>query len=419
MNTVIKHRLVVYTMALLLLPVACTSEKSAKEDPYYFDGSISEEVLRNYLDRSVTMAELCVKPELAVDGQGFCFEDDIRLIKNIRPKFIGRTLFRWGRESDLNDPDFLHYARKVIEEVHAFDSDVVLQAAVFEAVSRDVENVPIPARIFEAFGLPEAERHFDYESMLFSSGLFVDHWGKGSSVPDVNMLESRMWFYYLATKYIETGFEGIHWGQVALMGAEDPDLYHWFEMVGMIREYAKQHARRHFVLHDAHGPWGGFLREGVHMLDFNSFPLRIVPGDEYMEGILPEETHFNSIYRRSLGGETPSGWTCEGLPYIVEFDNFGISKDPGQLTDGPFIWGYDEITWFSLKGEDEQKDWLEYAHNWVRKTDPNGYLQMPVSRVVVNGIEKTHKYKANIKSAACPEGTGLENKIKELWKKQL
>lgn len=210
-------------------------------------------------------------------------------------------------------------------------------------------------------------------------------------------------------------FRRFHWGQVDLMGNRDPNLKHWFQLIAMIRNFAKEYARRHFVLHDAHAPTGGFVRQGKLLFDFHSFPLRIkAKKDEPQEGIF-EDGYYDAIYNKSLGGLTASGWSCKNLPYIVEFDNFGISTDPGNPVQGAFIWGYDEISWFSLKSEAEQKKWLRYAYNWIRETDPKGYLQMPVCRVLTNGIENGYKYKANIKSDACPKGTGLELEIKEIW----
>ena len=47
---------------------------------------------------------------------------------------------------------------------------------------------------------------------------------------------------------------------------------------------------------------------------------------------------------------------------------------------GIWVWGYDEITWFAHQSKQYRADWLKYASDWVRKTDPNGYLQMPGSR---------------------------------------
>jgi hypothetical protein len=110
------------------------------------------------------------------------------------------------------------------------------------------------------------------------------------------------------------------------------------------------------------------------------------------------------------------GWSCENLPYLVEFDNFGVSKKPGKVPSAkPFVWGYDEITWFSKLKPENQSQWLGYAYQWIRDTDRNGFLQMPFCRTVNDGINPSYKYKANLKSDDCPNGTGLELKIRELW----
>ena len=97
----------------------------------------------------------------------------------------------------------------------------------------------------------------------------------------------------------------------------------------------------------------------------------------------------DGIYNRSRGGIAPSGWTCDHLPYLVEFDNYGVSKQPGQArADGGqfnWVWGYDEITWFADQNKEYRADWLRYAWHWVRTTDPNGYLEMPGSRQITKG----------------------------------
>lgn len=401
-------------LLLLLAQIGCFGQTSKID--YHFNRNISEEVLRNYLSRSITMAEICTSPKFKVDGEDNTLADDIRLIKNTGAKFIGRAIFRWGSEQNLNDPDFLPFAENIIKEVHAFDPDVIFQAAIFEAVTENVEKVAIPAQVFKAFGLPAEERNFDYEAMLYTNGLYKDQWGKGNSVPDVSKTEAKLWLYYLATRYIDAGFEGLHWGQVALMNAKDQDLTHWFGMIDKIRAYAKSNARRHFVLNDAHTPRGGFVKDGKLLMDFHSFPLRIKEDEsQAMKGVL-HEGFLDALYNKSKGGLTASGWKCESLPYLVEFDNFGVSNQTGKSpSKTPFIWGYDEITWFSMLSPEIQKEWLEYAFKWVRMTDDNGYLQMPVCRMIVDGKSPVHKYKANIKSEACPNGTGLEYKIKEIW----
>src|SRR6266705_2218105 len=124
-------------------------------------------------------------------------------------------------------------------------------------------------------------------------------------------------------------------------------------------------------------PAGWFEPTRANMLaDIFSFAMRIRP-----PGAMSRTANSSSIFTKSKGGITPSGWACEHLPYLVEFDNFGRSN-PGKPSKSPFIWGWDEITWFALLPEQERNDWLCYAWKWVRDTDPNGHLQMPGSRVM-------------------------------------
>jgi hypothetical protein len=163
-------------------------------------------------------------------------------------------------------------------------------------------------------------------------------------------------------------------------------------------------------------PTGGFIEDGKLRFDFHSFPLRIteVAGHPH-QGVL-QVGYSDSIFTRSKGGVTPSGWSCEHLPYVVEFDNFGRSREPGKTGKAPFIWGWDEITWFALQPEAERNDWLRYAWNWVKNTDPVGHLQMPGSRVITPGTPGAARwYWANIRSDACPEGSNTEQTIKEIW----
>src|SRR3546814_14778052 len=57
--------------------------------------------------------------------------------------------------------------------------------------------------------------------MLNQEGKMVNHWREGKSVPDITRPETQMWVYFLARKYIDTGIEAIHFGQVELIGIED------------------------------------------------------------------------------------------------------------------------------------------------------------------------------------------------------
>jgi len=390
----------------------------AAEADYRFDKSgISRAVLENYLLRSVTLTDLLPPPGFENDGAFSGKEDDLRLIRNIRPKFIGRAVYRWGREETLADPRFSEGAKQIVTKIHEIDPDVVLQACLFEIVTQRVERVPVPGWVFEAFGLPVEQRNFQYEKMLATNGKFVNHWDNLASVPDITQQETKLWFLYLSGFYLDVGCEAFHLGQIELIGMNDPVREHWIELIKRLREVAGQKARRGWVLLDAHTPHGGMVVDGKSLLDFNSFPLRIKEIPENPRDAKLEVGYIDAIFGRSHGCITPSGWKCDSLPYLVEFDNFGMSRTPGESTvDSHFIWGYDEISWYSLQDEEYRKDWLKYANSWVRETDPNGFLQMPVGRVVTTGRGQRPRFRANTISDAVPEGMNLEETIKEIWR---
>jgi hypothetical protein len=158
------------------------------------------------------------------------------------------------------------------------------------------------------------------------------------------------------------------------------------------------------------------MREGRPLLDFHAFPLRVMEvSDKPQEAIL-KLGFSDGIYGHSKGGLTFSGWTCDHLPYLVELDNYGVSRHPGQSNEtGEFnwVWGYDEITWFAHQTKAYRAHWLQYAWDWVRKTDPNGFLEMPGSRTATS--QETHWYFANNSSPAVPTGLGDEDAIRTVW----
>jgi len=404
-----------YASKIILVVLFLYSSNAIAQD---FDSTgISREKLIFYLKRAVTMAEFLAVNPYGNDGPYPYKKDDVRLIHNIGAKFIGRAIYRWGNEATLGNPDFLNKAAELIKQVHSKDPEVIFQAAVFEAVSGEVEQLPVPDWAFEALDMPVEKRNFRYGDMLNVKGKFVDHWGKGSSVPDITRPEAQLWLMYLSGVYMNLGCEALHLGQIALMGMEDPGLHTWAAFILKIRKYAKSHTAHHWVLLDAHTPQGGMVVDGTSILDFNSFPLRIkeIP-EKPMDGVL-EVGYLDAIFRRSKSCITPSGWTCANLPYLVEFDNFGISDRPGVAdTSSHFIWGYDEISWFYLLPEKKRNAWLRYAHQWVAEHDLTGWLQMPVSRVVTLGPGHPRtRYRGNTRSADCPGGTNTERTIKAIW----
>lgn len=375
-----------------------------------FDGTMSEPVLRGYLSRSMTLMHL-----LADQGD---FNDNLRMMKNTGVKIAGRAVYNWGREQGGESalPGRLARARENATKVHAIDPEIILQACVFEIVSDDVNKLKIPEWIFEELSLPVETRTFHFEDMGYINGRGRDQWGKATCIPDVSRRETQLWFHFLAASYIDIGCEAIHFGQAELMNGNDPELVHWSAVLARARAHARKHARRHFLLCDAHVPDGG-LKRGDHLLfDFHSFPLRIeeVSGNP-REGRL-RVGFSDAFYGRSKGGTTPGGWKCEHLPFLVELDNYGRSSSPGSAGMGVhWVWGWDEITWFSQQPRTDRDDWLRNAWQWVRQNDSASYLQMPGIRCLSGAADGKRWYFANQASLATPGGYGQEAVIREIW----
>jgi hypothetical protein len=407
-----KTKLVILFMLAIILP-GFTGMLFGKTAPkaldFKFNKTISREVLENYLDRSMTIQSLLV-------GRGN-FEDNLRMIKNTGAKFIGRAVCQWGGEAD--EIKNFETEKELIPKIHLVDPDIVLQACIFEIVTDQVNQVRVPDWAFQALNRPVEKRNFRYEDMLYPDGQFKDHWGKGS-VPDVSQPETQLYFFFQAASYINIGIEAIHFGQVELMNKNDKNLEYYSKLLGLIRGYAIKHARRGMIICDAHVPGGGFLLNGKLLLDFHSFPMRIMEVSGKPEEAILKVGYTDALYNRSKGGMTYSGWSCEHLPYLVEFDNFGVSNKPGEEKAGGnffWIWGYDEITWFAHQTKEYRTNWLWYAYNWIQKTDPNAHLEMPGGRQITLSSDQQNWYVANNRSNALPEGFGDEDTISDIWAK--
>lgn len=153
-------------------------------------------------------------------------------------------------------------------------------------------------------------------------------------------------------------------------------------------------------------------------MDVHAFPLRIKEISDKPEEAELKVGHTDALFLRSKGGITPSGWSCEHLPYIVEFDNYGVSKQPSQPKAAGltiWVWGYDEISWYAHQPATYRQNWLHYAYDWVKKTDANGHVEMPGFRQTTSPIDKKRWYYANNKSDAVPDGHGDEDTIRDIW----
>src|SRR3546814_546117 len=252
------HKSIVIALAIFLAT-------SSRAQPSYqlADGKVSKQVLENYLSRSITQDEFLASEGCYNDGPYPYKADDVRMLKNIGAKFIGRAIYSWGKENFYRMPSFWGHAEEAMASFHAFDSTMVFQACIFEIITEKVEDIPVPAWVFETFGLPVEQRHFRYAAMINESGALVDHWRKGSSVPDITRKETQLFFYYLARRYMEIGIEAIHFGQAQLMAMRGGEsLEAWKTLMWHVRKAATTVARLGTVICDSHLPNGGMGVDG-------------------------------------------------------------------------------------------------------------------------------------------------------------
>ncbi len=342
------------------------------------------------------------------------------MLLNTGAKFIGRALYQWGHEEHFLDEGWFAEARAKVDRMHASDPDLLFQAALFEIVTAKVDDIPVPAWVFEAFGKAPEQRNFRFDAIRNESNIKVGQWGDGTCVPDMQREETQMWFYYMGVKYMEAGCEAFHMGQVMLMASmgDAANGYAGYRnLLGKLREAARTRALRGTAIFDAHLSNGGIVVEGELLFDFVSFPLRAkeIVGEQMKAKL--EKGYLDSVIGYTRGGRTPSGWSTGRVPYILEFDNFGSSSHPGAYNWGDnFVWGYDEISWFSRLDGEYACQWLEYAVDYMRSVDPAGYIQMPGCRVAVDGPERF--YRCNTASEATPTGRSTEETIKRLWKNE-
>jgi len=355
---------------------------------YAFRYKVSREVLCNYLAKTVTLS--CHHTLLNAETESHRKQ----FILNTGAKYIQRADTCWNPRID----EYTDYpmTKAFIDDVHKEDPDVVFEACVFETVTKKLVNeIPIPAWVFLAYGLEPEKRNFDYDKMIFPNGKYVNHWTTDQSVPDMTQLETQMFFYYRSCTYITLGYEALHLGQVHLVGEDDINWECWTKLCKMIREFATKYARRNFVFINAH-TCGIIGSDGKLLFDFHAEPARPMADpndvphppteDNPQRCYLSNEVRgdFKIIYGHSLGGMTYSGWECDSLPYLVEIDNFGDVYEQINIPDPTDVrcWGMDEINWFANQPAWYRAEFMKYAYNWMRtEAKGEGYFAFVGERV--------------------------------------
>ena len=134
---------------LVSIAIAMAAPVAASSKPFEsFEGSITRAGLEHYLSRAVTMEGL-----LHEHGS---LENSVRFLRRVGARFAGRTLYLWGGERNLEV--LLDKARFREGRLHRAMPELMLQAAIFEIVTEDVNELTLPASIARQFGEGEVER---------------------------------------------------------------------------------------------------------------------------------------------------------------------------------------------------------------------------------------------------------------------
>ena len=418
---------------------------------YYFNNSISRSTLNKYLERS---ASLCGSVGgVSVDPSYLSqdFAEDLEMIQNLEPKFITKVAGSWWAGLD-NEGEF-ERAKDIACQMHTVDPYVILQASILENIDENLGNweIEVPLYVLEKFNQPipepDEKRYFEVSKMAYDDwNSFGNHrWPHGCElndltgyVPDISKVETRMWFYYRATKYIEAGYESISFGDIKITNDADPFNLYWWDLLSNVREYAANGisgndslsgARRGIVLLSA-----GY--SGLHCnkndLDLNDAPYLLNGNlsnpqqtDQLLFDLLdtylmPDEEfkvqNVNSIfdnydrtcilnrslcalYTNAFGGNTPLSWgwsysESHPIPYIVEFDLGGNANEEvqGLKTDEEYdltnktsldflTWGWGgESIWFQVQSEHYRNYILQYMYYRVHELDQNAFCVIPFRR---------------------------------------
>lgn len=405
------------------------------------DGKLSEEVLQNYLNKAMTFNGLISMSQYGTAPDGFnpTFERDMEFIRKVGPKYIGRAAYFWSYPKDMNIDYYKEYITEGAREVHEFDPDIILEAAIFETCyKRFTDTVKIPEYVFKAFGLKPENRTFRYEDM-WNTDFADNHWGEEHySVPDITKTETKMWFYYWGTFYIDAGYECIHMGQSMLIGSKDihydmrRNMKNFREVFDMLREYAKEHGRRNFVMISSHAYDPDYVTysdkefpsdytERKLIYDFHTFPIRPddtgqVMGDDGSMPVKITEGYLDSIYGRSAGGLNPNGWMTEENPYIVEFDNCNVWTDTVYPTGTITPWGKDESTWFMLQPMGTHGKVLEQLHKEITEiSGGNGHLLLPCHQPLARQFMGVAMIKPYTESGVYYLGLDFEDTVKSIY----
>jgi len=432
---------------------------------YYFMGSMSEELLHRYLSRSIIMQGMSNNPDEHLDAPQTVEEHDevMAMLRDIQPKVIVDMVWSWGGWWEDNINKQCAQLKKDIDTIHSYDADVLCGASIYEYVDDSCRNIKIPNWVKSAFaddfgGREVSEgadpNYFDNVMMRYwpnDLGLDIDRW---RGMPSTSQLETQMWFYYLAVRFIDCGAEIIGIGDMFEMNKHD-----WpsgnkglWKIVSKIREYGKTKNRGLVLipgrwdrvkLEDGYGeyttayydplidnialPW-----ERKLLFDFFSFLVPVTapadrtkhpsapsswpctpaggftsPGFEPLEFKVKVPGEKSFLVNDSPGGLNPLGWVTKHTPYVLLIDGgtspkgdagcgFPFYEDREAEIKGRWFYNWDDSSWFASQSDSFRNRFIKHLYYSIRCVDRNGHYLFHGRRGVTNfrNTRMGHTYRA-------------------------
>lgn len=432
--------------------------------PYAFSGTMPEVVLHRYLDKVLLVAQLALKfvsgPWGQTDGAEthpsynpwtspeFLYDESythgrlLKMIVDTGAKVVWDAV--WMIESaPLYDIEYATETIKLdIAYLHAHDPEIIYCASIGEYFKSRQEFVvtPLPtgparAELIDMFYTSESRPatadplYFDCRFMIVDRDRASSKGWDVYSCLDLSKTEARMYYYYLSTKYIDAGCEGIHFGDFFNGCKNDNGNRYLWDLTQKIREYAKKKARRGVVLLDTHAlvavddkvgirnfyAWHYYPPKGLRTGSGQDWETQLIfdyisqgffyeknsdrpctddgrVGDYRKNNILPQKLKKErGMLNHSRAGKHPQGWMCTHSPVLLRFD--GGSKIPCDA-GCDFTWGagkeywdynygWDGATAFARQTVREKNLILKYNFYKVKCLDPYCHTSMPARMGIV------------------------------------
>ena len=396
--------------------------------------SLTKPLLEAYLDR-------------AISHMNMWDERSQKFFCDTGAKFVHWADLGWGK---LYTPADWKQLTDTIDKIHSTDcnQDIIFECGIMEITAKStMDATQIPEwmlKILDDMGIqekrkvgPNGKNYFCYEAMFDRNasdwpkrlvGLWDSTPASEGSVPDLTMLETQLYYAYLAAEYIDAGFEGIMFGQAGLTGKRDTGNMALNNICEFAKKWAAARAYRRAITLSSHvlkpTDYASSPSEKPKpLLTHYTFPSQLVYTNETPIGM-----EFGPYRKTGERRHNPKQVAMQlelpnDLPVLLELDNSGRANGPSPVCDE----GYDDITAYANKNPEQRRAFLQKFYFECRKwrnADGNGrvHFALPGYRCLnvalsLHVLETGERSKPTSYYIPYKEDGGEELIIKELFKK--